>query len=95
MYYLVPNENNEADIYGYKPDVEYLETNIIPERPLAKIGYQLKLYADIEKQEVWWDYVSSEKIIQEQSANQSIENQSNIDLLKECIMELAQEVYGG
>lgn len=58
MYYLTPNDNKEADIYGYKPDIPYIMVEVLPERPYSRAGYKIQLYADIESQEVWWGYKS-------------------------------------
>ena len=95
MYYLVPNERKEAGIYGYKPEGEYLSILELPDRLPSKIGQQTRLYVDVESGRVWWDYVSEQVISGEEKAAADSHIQKQMELLRDCMLELSEEIYGG
>ena len=58
VYYVTANERNEATIWEFLPEgVEVMAIDALPERPYDRNGYALKLYADLEKQVIWYEYV--------------------------------------
>ena len=57
MLYIKINDKNKAEVYSCEPEEDYIEVEALPPRPTeTRMGYILRLYADMDTQRVWWDY---------------------------------------
>ena len=60
VIYVVLDDSGYGLLVGEKPDGAYfeIEENELPRRIIDhREGYEVKLFADMENQTVWWDWV--------------------------------------